>query len=124
MVNQIIYKKLIEVARAGAHKRYGERTGLITYSELNDKCQLGLDLGKDSNKNQLCDWLGKINEEEGRRCAPMISAVVVLKDSTPPRPGHGFFECAQSLGKMKPGQSEDDFYRAELKRVYEYWKNH
>jgi len=37
-------------------------------------------------------------------------------------PGLRFFETAKKLGKQKPDEKDEDFFKAELLRTYKYYK--
>lgn len=113
-MDQRVYERLVEMARAGA---------LINYQKVGDL--IGLDMGNPDHRNRIADVLDEINHEEHAACKPMISAVVVHKDSD--LPGNGFFECGRALGHFTGPDDEMSrlaFFCAELKRVYAYWSNH
>ena len=78
----------------------------------------GLDMGLPNDRHQIGMILDEINREEMQMNRPMLSAVVVQKDTL--RPGRGFFNLAQSLGLMADGD-EERFYSQELRRVHDYW---
>jgi len=71
--------------------------------------------------NEIGHITGEINEYEHRHGRPMLSAVVVTKDTG--MPGGGFFVLASSLGKFN-GDSEQEkrtFLESELEEVYNTW---
>ncbi len=49
----------------------------------------------------------------------MISALVIAQGED--KPGPGFWAFAVGLGKFAWGEDEDQFWRDELKRVWDYW---
>jgi len=102
-----IRAKIVETARG---------RGTINYEEVG---KLGnLSMGNPDHRNQLADILDDINREEHRTGGPMLSVVVVKKDSR--RPGKGFFELARELGRQAPDVDDETFFITELKTVYEY----
>lgn len=105
----IVRQELIETAKARATISYSELGGLI-----------GLDMGQPDQRTCLSDLLGEINIAEHDEGRPMLSAVAVLKGEG--RPGSGFFEIARRLGLCsKDKRVQEEFFVAELKRVYAYW---
>lgn len=62
--------------------------------------------------------LNKVMLAEGK---PMITALIILKNSRPKSPGQGFFELMYDLKKLKRGEDEFTFWREELKRIYAEW---
>ncbi|MFO7772963.1 MAG: hypothetical protein R6V59_03330 [Dehalococcoidia bacterium] len=105
-----IYEKLKEVARA--------RT--VTY--YNDIAPLaGLDMNLPRDRYEIGVILDDINSHERELGRPMLSAVVVHKESLVP--GQGFFTLARSLG-LFTGDDRDRFYLEELRKVHDYWASH
>ena len=110
--NEAVYNKLEERRRMKC---------LITYSELNLECQLGLDFaGKNSqrDRNILADMLGTISKHEFDKGKPMLSAIVVMKNSHPPEPSFGFYNWAKKIGAWNPAQeTENKFYFRQLREL-------
>ena len=63
--------------------------------------------------------LGEIAEAEAAAGRPLLSAVVVQKDSH--RPGGGFFEMAKSLGRCHNASSANACWREELADAHAWW---
>lgn len=84
----IIYKRLIEVARA---------KGITNYSEVG--ALVGLDMATEVGRIRIAQMLDDINRHEASRNAPMISALVIRQDIN--MPGSGFFECARGLRRYR-----------------------
>ena len=103
----VVYDRLKEVAKTRS---------LATYTEVG--ALIGLDMANEYHRIRIAQILDDINAFEDRDGRPMISAVVVYKDTD--RPDPGFFDCARKLEKFKGG-SEEDFWVKEVKRVHE-WK--
>lgn len=105
MVNEILYKKLIEVARQGKTIPYGEVMLLVGLKPGNHGAR---EIGK---------MLGEISiyEHENRR--PLLSTVVV----TGKKPGPGFFWLTKDLN-LQTSQTDEEFFQAELRKVHKYWQ--
>jgi|SRR5665811_1123287 len=65
--------------------------------------------------------LDAINRAEHKACRPLLSAVVVRKDSG--QPGKGFFTSARKLGPHSD-TSDEDFWQIQIARVHDRWRNH
>ncbi|MBA7631262.1 hypothetical protein ES703_38792 [subsurface metagenome] len=101
---------LIETARS-------EKT--ITYAEVGKLANLSM--VNPHHRTELADTLDEINREERENGGPMLSVVVVQKDSK--RPGRGFFVLARDLQRQAPDIDDETFFVGELNRVYEYYKS-
>ena len=119
MINQQVYEKLKEVAR----RRGMHGDGIITYTELNEECNLNLNYDVIKDRNEIAHILGEISKEEYKNNRPLLSAVVVLKGSHPPVPAFGFFNLMEELKLRKKGESKNIFFVKELVRVQDYWRN-
>jgi len=119
MINEKVYKKLIEVA-----KRQGKyEKGIITYSDLNYDCQLGIVFEGDAGGKEIGKILGEISEIEFKNKRPLISVVVIRKNLKPLMASHGFFNLAEELGLKSTNEDNQLFFAKELGRVHDYWKN-
>jgi hypothetical protein len=107
-MNQAVYEKLKEVARAGK---------TITYNKIGKS--IDLDLDNEEDRRKLSDILGEISEKEFEQGRPLLSAVVVSYRYQ--LPGQGFFEMAHRL-RLQEFYDNEIFHREELKRVHDYWK--
>jgi hypothetical protein len=92
---------------------------LIPYSILAAR------LGFDDNpgwRYLIPEYLAEINRREtsARPPRPMLTAVVITeKDGMP---GPGFWDCAYYVCGVWDGNgSREDFWRKELRRVWDYW---
>lgn len=63
--------------------------------------------------------LDRINDDEDKAGRPMLSAIVVAKDTK--LPGPGFFALGQRLGKTRPGEDEEAFAKRARADVYAFW---
>jgi len=108
-----IYKKLVESIQIGKGGYYYEdlakSVGLINSSDEFDI----------SKRNELKYMLAIISHFEVKNKRPMLSAIVVRKDSK--RPGKGFFEWAEELG-IFDDKNEEIFWSEQIKALQECWK--
>ena len=65
-------------------------------------------------------FLGQISEDEVADGRPMLSAIVVSRDTT--LPGHGFFNLGQELRQTDADEDEMGFAVRQILRVHEYWR--
>jgi len=103
-----IREMLIQVAR---------QNNTISYSEVGEAVEL--DMANPGERSKLANTLDQINREEHELGRPLLSAVVVQKESG--HPGTGFFELARELGKQKPDEDNQIFFTNELKRIFDVW---
>ena len=108
MEHQAVYERLVKAARAGEFVHYGELAKM-----------LGIDMDNPHFGAQVGKVLGQISEDEVAAGRPMISAIVVSKDTM--LPGAGFFKLGQELHRTDPGEDEIGFAIRQIKRVHEYW---
>lgn len=109
-IPEALYEKLREVARQ-------ERT--IFYREVAPIA--GVDTENPHFAALVGHSLDEINHVEAANGRPLLSAVVIGKESN--MPGFGFFTCARQL-RVYSGGDDLTFWLAELKRVHEYWSKH
>ena len=64
--------------------------------------------------------LGRISSEEAKAGRPLLSVIVVSRDTG--LPGAGFFNLGKELHLVQPGEDEDAFTRRQTRRVYDYWQ--
>lgn len=107
---EALYEKLREIARA-------QKT--VIYSEIAPIA--GIDTGNPhfaALVGQLLDEINRVEAENGR---PLLSAVVIGKDTG--MPGRGFFNCARDL-KRYSGNDDLEYWLQELQQVYDHWSRH
>lgn len=90
--------------------------GTVTYQEIAK--MMGIPLSGNYMSSLLGHILGEISEDEIANGRPMLSAIAVGINGLP---GAGFYTLARDLGKLSD-QSDEDFWEAEKKAVYEAWK--
>ena len=109
MEHQAVYERLVKAARASEFVHYGELAKM-----------LGIDLENPHFGAQVGKVLDRINGDEAAAGRPMISAIVVSKDTM--LPGPGFFKLGQELRQTLPGEDEIGFAIRQIKLVHEYWR--
>ena len=109
-MHEQICEKLKEVARAGTVTYYSAIAPMA-----------GLDMNLPNDRYEIGAILDDINRHERELGRPMLSAVVVHKDTL--MPGQGFFTLGRALG-LFVGNDKDKFYIQELYKVHEYWASH
>ena len=107
--HQAIRAKLIQAA---------ERGELVYYSDL--ALATGREMKGPHWAVHLGRILGQISAEEVEAGRPMLSAIVVSRDSK--LPGEGFFNLGQELHRVDAGEDEAAFAGRQMRRVYEYWQ--
>jgi len=65
--------------------------------------------------------LGRISSTEAEAGRPLLSVIVVSRDTG--RPGGGFYNLGQELHLVEPGEDEDVFVGRQTERVYDYWSS-
>lgn len=110
-----IRKLLLKYARVGT---------TITYSDLNQKCELGLDFGYPPDKKLMGELLGEISEHEHKRNRPLLSALVLQKSGKMDQ-GDGFYKMCERLGfgPFHELKSDRTFEKGQRETVYNFWKN-
>ena len=106
-MNKKIYNKLIEVAK---------KNTVIYENDLAKTA--GMNLVLPHERRELDRQLDEINIYEREQGHPVLSAVVVQKESH--MPGRSFFEFCKSTGLLK-GEDEDEFCIREQRKVYVFW---
>ncbi|MFA5055370.1 MAG: hypothetical protein WC562_04245 [Dehalococcoidia bacterium] len=106
-MNKKIYNKLIEVAK---------KNTVIYESDLANAA--GMNLSLPHERRELDRQLDEINSYEREQGRPVLSAVIIQKDSH--MPGRHFFEFCRDIGLLK-SEDEDEFYIKEQRKVYVFW---
>jgi hypothetical protein len=109
-MNKKIYGKLIEVAKKGT---------VIYEADLAKVVSMNMSLPHE--RRELDRQLDEIDEYEREQGHPVLSAVVIQKESH--MPNRHFFEFCRESGVLK-GQDEDGFYIKELRSVHIFWASH
>lgn len=92
---------------------------LITYTELNEKLNLGFNLKLEIERVKFGKVLGEIAKTEHEKGKPLISCIVYVKNSIPKKCGKGFFNLAYELGKIKKldKKTTQEFLYKELREL-------
>ncbi len=103
-----VYSELITAARY---------RGTLTYQEI----AMMMDLPMKGNLmgKEIGLILGEISEDEVSHGRPMLSSIAVGVDG---KSSEGFFNLAELLGKLKPGEDRKKFWAKEKQAVYDAWK--
>jgi len=102
--------KLVEVARSG---------GFI-YSQVAEL--IGIDVENPHFGALVGKVLGELSEDEVANGRPMLSSIVVSKDTH--LPGTGFFGLGEQLRLTEPDEDEMAFAIRQIKATHAYWSNH
>lgn len=105
-----LYDRLHEIARQG---------DMVYYSEIAPL--LGIDTGDPYFGARVGRVLDEVNHAEHAAGRPLLSAVVIAKDTG--MPGEGFFTCARDLRRYA-GRDDLAYWVEELRRVHDYWSKH
>ena len=92
-----------------------KQNNTIFYNEVGKVVEL--DMANPGERSKLAKILDEINREEHGLGRPLLSVVVVQKESG--HPGKGFFDLARELGKQKPHDDNQIFFANELKKVFD-----
>jgi hypothetical protein len=109
-VPRALIDELRKVARAHSTTYYSDLAPIVGIDTENP--HFGPLIGR------ILDDVNRVEFAQGR---PMLSAVVILKDSN--IPGSGFFTCARELRRYS-GKDDLGFWIEELRRVHDYWSRH
>lgn len=94
----------------------------ISYQELSNECQLGLDMSSPGDRSKIAGLLGDISTYEHNNNRPLITALVVAKGTT--MQGDGFYKLAEQFGFGSWKILKRDLFDIqEIKRCFDFWKN-
>ncbi|MCP4457009.1 MAG: hypothetical protein GY816_03120 [Cytophagales bacterium] len=96
----------------------------ISYTNLNEDCELGFDFSLVYHRNEIGDLLGEISEWEYDQDRPLLSALVRHKSGKHEQ-GDGFYKLCENLGF---GQWQDlklnsKFELGIINECFDFWKN-
>jgi hypothetical protein len=104
-------------ALLGRLRDKASRKMTVYYYEIADVA--GLSVDDPFFDIRIGEKLDEVNRFEHAQGRPLLSAIVISKESG--RPGEGFFTCAQELG-VYAGEDRDQFWAIQLKRVHDRWR--
>lgn len=94
----------------------------VVYTDLVEEAELDLDMSNPYHRNLLGEILGGISVCEHSNGRPLLSSVVVLKESL--MPSAGFYKLAEELGHGNWRKLKDAFWGIdEMKRAFAFWQN-
>lgn len=106
--DKLIHDRLLVAAK---------RRELVYYADLAEL--LGREMRGRNWASPIYHALDRINDDEDRAGRPMLSAIVVAKETK--MPGPGFFALGKRLGKTRPGEDEEAFAKRARADVYAFW---
>lgn len=92
--------------------RLASKRRTVNYSTLAKRLKLDWTHRNPNDRRLLGEMLGEVSVQEYRRGRPMLTAIVVRKDTD--MPGTGF-------RGLEGFPTSDEFWVAEKKRVFDYW---
>ena len=110
-----IYKRLLELARAGR---------LTAYSDIAPLA--GLSMTNDADRDKMSELLGEILRHEVAQGRPLLTAIVVHRGNDN-NPGEGFFAIAGELGRFSGSRealARLEFWVRQVQEVNAYWATH
>lgn len=105
-MHEALYRRLGEVARSGC---------VVTYEEV--ASLVDLDPRDPAQRSALSALLREVSLHEHEHGRPLLSAVVVSRDTR--LPGRGFFSLMRLLGSGDDG--DEALFVRELQRVHFHW---
>ena len=104
---------LIEVAKIGRP---------IWYSDLIERAGLNLNTVNPAHRKELGHLLGAISTYEHENNRPMLSSVVVSKETL--MPSKGFYKLAEELGNGNWQTLKETYWGIEeMNRAFKFWQN-
>lgn len=114
-MNKIVRKKIIDVAR-----KKGKQ--VITYQQLSDQCNLGLIMNDPESRVEIGIILSEVCKYEVDNGRPLLSSLVVIKDTHDVGPG--FYKLCDELGIDEYKTiGKDVFLYKQMDSCYDHWKN-
>lgn len=93
-----------------------------TYSELNQKLNLGLDFSNPSDRDLIGSWLGDISDHEHKKGRPLLSALITHKIGKREQ-GDGFYKlCEKLLGEnWKKLKADKEWENRVIAECFTFW---
>jgi hypothetical protein len=114
-MNQILYEKLVQLAK---------NEELTFYSKIAPLLNLSMD--NEDDRDKIAQLLGEIAKNENQQNRPMLTALVIHKGNDN-NPGEGFFSIAKELNLYDGSRDQLDrvtFWVNQVRKVYNYWQQH
>ncbi|MGG4481229.1 hypothetical protein [Paenibacillus illinoisensis] len=100
------------------------KRNVCTYSEISNYIKLKMNLIVEPMSSALSGLLADISIYEHEQGDPLLSVVVVNKETR--NPGDGFFKLAKDLGRytgsLSSKEQKDEFFISELNAVHKIWE--
>lgn len=115
-MNIDIRKYLIEVAR--------QKDKFVFYSDVVKDCNLKINLSIPSDHDVLSDILSEVSNCEHDNGRPLLTSLIIYKDSSKNDHGEGFYKLAQSLGLGDKKKLRNDLFGfSEATKCREFWQD-
>lgn len=115
-MNKAVRKYLIEIAR--------QKNKIVYYSDVVKDCQLDINLNSISGQNELSKLLGELSSYEYQNSRPLITSLVIYKDSNKNDHGNGFYRLAEELGIGDRKKLRDGFFGfTEAEKCRTFWQD-
>lgn len=107
---------LIKVAR--------QKDNFVYYSDVVKNCNLNINLSVPSDHDVLNDILSEVSTYEHENGRPLLTSLVIYKDSSKNDHGEGFYKLAQSLGLGDKKKLRNDLFGfSEATKCRAFWQN-
>lgn len=115
-MNNDVRKYLIEVAR--------QKDKFVYYSDVVKVCNLSINLSIPSDHDILSNILSEVSIYEHENGRPLLTSLIIYKDSSKNDHGEGFYKLAQSLGLGDKKKLRNDLFGfSEATNCREFWKD-
>jgi hypothetical protein len=94
----------------------------ISYSNLNSQMQLGYNLENSYERELIGDLLEEISVFEFKKGRPLLSAIVIHKD-TKYNQGRGFFTLCEELYADEWSKYKNKKSQEYIKECHDFWSN-
>lgn len=114
VIDQLLYGKLVELAK---------KSSLITYGDIAPL--IDLDMAVEADRDEIAKRLGAIVLYEHAGGRPMLTALVVHKGGDN-NPGEGFFSAAEEIGIFNGSRQEIcrlTFWVNQVTLVHNHWSS-
>lgn len=114
-MNHTVRRFLIDLAHQRPEKTIG-------YQQLADTCDLGLDMSLPHHRQEIGVVLGDISAYEHAHGRPLLSAIVVFKETLDQ--GDGFYRIAETLGLGSFRRLKADLFgMQQLRASFDFWQD-
>jgi hypothetical protein len=115
-MNMHVRKYLIEVAR--------QKDKFVYYGDVVKECKLNINLSIPSDHDVLSNILSEVSTYEHDNGRPLLTSLVIYKDSSKNDHGEGFYKLAQSLGLGDKKKLRNELFGfSEATKCREFWQD-